>query len=101
MKTAWRFVIHTFGWKGLAFLVFGSLWVAFAARRQTLHDWIYSILAVMGVALFMILERRDELRRKREVDDALDIVNRLERDSQGLGDASRKELEAIRVALKQ
>jgi hypothetical protein len=77
-----------------------TLFFVFAAHHRTLHDWVYSVLAVMGVALFMVLERRDELRKKREHDDAIDVVNRLERDGKGLGDATRTELEKIRIALK-
>ncbi len=102
MRVALRFIIHTFGWKGLTFLMFSSmLFFAYAAHHHTLHDWIYCVLAVMCVAFFMILERRSELLQIRKYDDALGIVNRLERDGKGLGDASREELEMIRVALKR
>jgi len=102
VKAAWQFVIHTFGWKGLIFLMGCSAFiVATAHTRHTLHDWAYGFGVTALVTLYIILDRRQELRRKRELDDALAIVNRLEASGQELYDASRQELETIRTALEQ
>jgi len=100
MKKIWLIVIRSLGWMGIIFLIGASaLLFTFASHRNTLSDWIYAVGVIAAFATWMILDRRVKFRKQEARNRALEIVHRLRASGQGLGDASKEELEAILVVL--